>query len=265
MLRRPPEPVKASSLTRTGSSLISSPRGGPLKPSFGLSGAVLRLKRSSCLEESGGHPGNVLSVPARVVRFTPSAPLGCRNIFHIDIGQAGNDTSVGISTMSSCLGALLVALLILSASASDALAGQFKKAAYYRAGQQPRHVVAGHLTASGNLDLVFADYLSNQVVTLLGNGDGTFQKPIQSPAPSPISLAVGDFNEDGNLDLAVVETNGTGDGAFAIFLGDGKSGFKLSASYPIGVESVNVAVADFNGDGHLDAAVTNQGFESRTM
>jgi hypothetical protein len=61
----------------------------------------------------------------------------------------------------------------------------------------------------------------------------------------------------------VVETNGTGDGAFAIFLGDGKGGFKLSASYPIGVESVKVAVADFNGDGHLDAAVTDQGFESR--
>jgi hypothetical protein len=187
MLRRPPEPVKASSLTRTGSSLISSPRGGPLKPSFGLSGAVLRLKRSSCVEESGGHPGNVLSVPARVVRFTPSAPLGCRNIFHIDIGQAGNDTSVGISSMSSCLGTLLVALLTLSAGASDALAGQFKKAAYYRAGQQPRHVVAGHLTASGNLDLVFADYLSNQVVTLLGMV--TELSRSQSSLPPPPRLA----------------------------------------------------------------------------
>src|SRR5579872_6696175 len=115
----------------------------------------------------------------------------------------------------------LATLLLATASAS----GQFNKAVYYRAGQLPRHVVAARLTSSGNLDLVFADYLSNQVVTLLGNGDGTFQKPIQFPAPSPLSLAVGDLNEDGNQDLAVVETS-AGNGSIAIFLGDGAGHFK---------------------------------------
>jgi hypothetical protein len=92
----------------------------------------------------------------------------------------------------------------------------------------------------------------------LGNGDGTFQKPIQFRAPSPIDLVAGDFNEDGNQDLAVVESGGTGDGALAVFLGDGKGSFKLSGTYPLGAISVSVAVADFNGDGHLDVAVTNQ-------
>jgi hypothetical protein len=104
----------------------------------------------------------------------------------------------------------------------------------------------------------FADYLSNQIVTLLGNGDGTFQKPIEFPAPSPISLATGDFDEDGNQDLAVVETS-AGEGSIAIFLGDGKGHFKRSASYRTGVAPSSVAVADFSGDGHLDLAVANNG------
>ncbi len=98
-------------------------------------------------------------------------------------------------------------------------------------------------------------------MTLLGNGDGTFQKPIQFPAPSPISLAIGDFDEDGNQDLAVVETS-AGDGSIAIFLGDGAGHFKLSASYQTGVAPSSVAVADFNGDGHLDLAVANNGGQS---
>jgi hypothetical protein len=149
---------------------------------------------------------------------------------------------------------VLAALLLGSAHAS---AGQFKHVVYYSAGQLPYEVVATQLTTSGNVDLVFADYLSNQVVTLLGNGDGSFQKPIQLSAPAPASLAIGDFNEDGINDVAVLESSGTGDGAIAIFLGDGKGGFKLSSSSRTGGSSISVAVADFNGDGHLDVVVSN--------
>jgi FG-GAP-like repeat len=156
---------------------------------------------------------------------------------------------------------LAFAVAALAITTPSASAGQFKKPVYYHAGQLPRHVAAAQLTASGNVDLVFADYLSNQIVTLLGNGDGTFQKPIQFPAPSPISLAIGDFDEDGNQDLAVVETS-AGDGSIAIFLGDGAGHFKLSASYQTGVAPSSVAVADFSGDGHLDLAVANNGGQS---
>ena len=71
---------------------------------------------------------------------------------------------------------------------------------------------------------------------------------------------MGDFNEDGTQDLAVVENGGTADGAIAIFLGDGEGHFKFSASYALGVGSDQIAIADLNGDGHLDVAVTNFGF-----
>jgi hypothetical protein len=59
--------------------------------------------------------------------------------------------------------------------------------------------------------------------------------------------------------LAVVESGGTGDGALAIFLGDGKANFRKSVRYKLGAASGAVAVVDFNGDGRLDIAATNAG------
>ena len=159
---------------------------------------------------------------------------------------------------------LLLAIATLATLAPSAWAGQFKKAVYYNVGsqQQPYHVIATHLTNSGKVDLAFTDLVSESVSILLGNGNGTFQKALTFAVPAPVGIAAGDFNEDGIQDLAVVENGGTGDGAVALFLGDGHGHFKLSATYSVGVGSVDIAVADFNGDGHLDVAVTNKGFNN---
>jgi hypothetical protein len=110
--------------------------------------------------------------------------------------------TVGVSVL------ILGALLIVGA---DAFAGQFKTAVYYGAGQRPYQVAAAHLTGSGNLDLVVADYLTSQIFILLGNGDGTFQPPLKFSIYAPVALAVGDFNDDHVPDLAVVKYGGTGE------------------------------------------------------
>jgi FG-GAP-like repeat len=143
--------------------------------------------------------------------------------------------------------------------AGTALARQFKHAIYYNAGSRPYQVAAAHLTNSGNLDLVVADYLSNQMVVLLGKGDGTFQSAMKFSVPAPIGLALGDLNHDGKQDLLVVESGGTGTGALAIFLGRGDGKFSFKASYLVGSEAGFVTVADFDGDGKLDVAETDAG------
>jgi hypothetical protein len=145
----------------------------------------------------------------------------------------------------------------LALAVTDLSAGQFKPAVYYHAGSAPYQIAATHLTESGNLDLVMADYPSNQIVVLLGRGDGTFETPMKFSLPNPVALAVGDFNGDGKEDLVVVEYGGTGESAIAILLGDGTGKFRQSSSYPSGVETTGVAVADFNGDGNQDVAVAN--------
>jgi len=156
---------------------------------------------------------------------------------------------------------LILALMLLSMP--TARAKQFEHVRYYGVGrgQEPAVAVAARLTNSGNLDLVITDSLSGKVTILLGNGDSTFQKPMTFPAPQPGAVAVGDFNEDGIQDLALTEGNGTGDATVDIFLGDGTGHFRLSETRTVGIAPHGIVAADLNGDGHLDVAVTNFGFE----
>ncbi|MGA8492309.1 MAG: VCBS repeat-containing protein [Terriglobales bacterium] len=144
-----------------------------------------------------------------------------------------------------------------------ASSAQFRHALYYSAGSNdlPRQVVTADLRNIGILDLVIADYLSNRVSVLLGNGDGTFQKPLRFPVSSPIGIATGDMNGDGKPDLVIIESGGTGKSLLAVFLGNGDGTFRQAGTGLLGIYSANVALADFNSDGHLDVAVANRGFD----
>src|SRR5207253_1461263 len=69
----------------------------------------------------------------------------------------------------------------------------------------------------------------------------------------PRAIAVGDFNGDGNEDLATANNSGT----VSILLGDGAGNFGIPTNFGAGGNPISVAVGDFNGDGKLDLAVAN--------
>src|SRR5262249_7324010 len=69
-------------------------------------------------------------------------------------------------------------------------------------------------------------------------------------------LATGGLNHDGFLDLAVA--NGPG-GIISVLLGNGDGTFLPSVNYSAGGGASWIGVADFNGDGHPDVAVTATG------
>jgi Chitobiase/beta-hexosaminidase C-terminal domain/Bacterial Ig-like domain (group 3)/Bacterial Ig-like domain (group 1)/FG-GAP-like repeat/Beta-propeller repeat len=108
-------------------------------------------------------------------------------------------------------------------------------------------------------DLIVGSFNTNQIAVLLGNGDGTFQNPVfytlGSSANTPTSLTSGDFDRDGNLDVAVANTV---DNTVSILLGNGSGALALSNStIRVGRDPEAIRAGDFNSDGYSDLAVAN--------
>ena len=90
---------------------------------------------------------------------------------------------------------------------------------------------------------------------------GGFQGAVSySSEPYPISVALGDFNGDGKVDLAVANANqyGADVGNVSILLGNGDGTFQAAVKQFAGAYPYSVAVGDFNGDGKADLAVANR-------
>ncbi len=115
----------------------------------------------------------------------------------------------------------------------------------------------------GRLDIYIAGWEGpyDEFEILTGNGDGTFGYSYGYVTGSPQGQgdfgilsgapAVGDFNQDGYLDLAIGGYPNGNDGEIEIFLGNASGAFTQGTTIS-GVYAINVATADVNNDGKLD-------------
>jgi hypothetical protein len=149
--------------------------------------------------------------------------------------------------------------------------GTFAPKVDYPAGTNPYSVAMGDFNSDEILDMAEANEGASTVSVLLGNGtggrgDGTFAIKVDYPAGNtPTSVATGDFNSDGVLDLAVANQLSNN---VSIFLGNGSGGrgdgtFAAKVDYPTGTYPMSVIAVDFNSDSILDLAVAN--FNSNTV
>jgi uncharacterized protein (DUF2141 family) len=155
--------------------------------------------------------------------------------------------------------------------------GTFRPMVTYDSGDNSIHaiskayaVVVADVNKDGKLDLVVAnsyDLLDvsygGTVGVLLGNGDGTFQtaEAYSSGDYDSNSIAVGDLNGDGNLDLVVanhlvIDSSGT---TVGVLLGNGDGTFQPVVTYSAGEYILAVVAADVNGDDKLDLVVAIYG------
>ena len=118
----------------------------------------------------------------------------------------------------------------------------------------PYSLAAGDFNNDGKLDIAVGNTATSDVSILLGNGDGTFQAPINTKLPGDVgALAAGDLNKDGKLDLAVM-TWQNNLGAISILPGQGDGTFGTSATFASGGGGP-IAAADVNNDGNLDLVI----------
>jgi hypothetical protein len=148
--------------------------------------------------------------------------------------------------------------------------GTFRPHVDFATGPGPNGLAAVDWNKDGKMDLAVstggAD-AAHSVSILLGNGDGTFQPHHDMiGAPHANSIAVGDFNGDGNPDIATSSNNPVN--AVHVSLGNGKGGVKaqkITSGIGIGTQPPpdsntfllsKIARADFNRDGKDDLYYT---------
>jgi hypothetical protein len=120
-------------------------------------------------------------------------------------------------------------------------------------------IMVDDFNGDGKVDLAFCSHSANgQIGILLGNGDGTFKKPVYYHAGSNDSswvFAAGDFNSDGKTDFIDWYFKNWPRGlTLAILLGNGDGTFQKESvvKLPDNIEDLGIVPGDFNSDGLLD-------------
>ncbi len=116
----------------------------------------------------------------------------------------------------------------------------------------PQVVASADFNGDGKADLLTEQVNGAQSV-LLGNGDGTFQAPMNVVTEFLSSIGgVGDFNGDGKPDWLLGTPSG-----IRVFLGNGDGTFHRAADQAVGMNLYPRTIGDFNGDGILDVIAVN--------
>jgi hypothetical protein len=131
------------------------------------------------------------------------------------------------------------------------------------AGRDAAILAAADFNRDGRPDLAVGHPEIGQVTILINDGGGRFHPAAGSPfacGEQPNDFAIADFNRDGNLDLAIVNTQTP---FISIFLGDGRGGFHPAPGSPVRTASNphphGVAAADFSGHGAIDLKTDSWG------
>jgi hypothetical protein len=183
---------------------------------------------------------------------TPVNYTSCGSANGVAIGDLDQDGDNDVADIGQCASS---SVLLNNGQGSLTLNGS------YGTGQHSRSVVLADFNRDGIKDIVYVNNginINGSVTTLLNNGNGTFGAArVLSAGDLPDDVAVGDFDGDGNTDLAIANSYLS---LVTIVLNDTQGTFTNGYSELGGGDTpTSIAAGDFNGDGRLDFAVTSWG------
>lgn len=240
---------------------------GPRSAELAIEPGVNDAGQYACtVRVSDGVTSSERSFAITVSELPPCAPGLCLATQKFEAGDAPFDMAVGdfntdgnsdivtANQLSNTLGLLL-----------GHGNGRFERVRMLSVkGPQPTSLAVGDVDEDGNADIAVAEtgYQSpglegHDVSILFGDGAGSFPRQVNLPvAPCPNAIALGDFDEDGHLDLVVsVSPSFTPlHNTLSLYRGRGDGTFGAAESIPNTWPAEDLAVLDANGDGHLDFA-----------
>jgi len=126
--------------------------------------------------------------------------------------------------------------------------------------ESPYAVALQNLDGDDNLDLIVQGYENllgdiHTLITLLGNGDGTFQFRYRHfiDESGTLPMEFGDLNSDGNLDVVLFDC---GTGIIQVLLGNGNGTFSPESFYFEFGDPLILAIGDLDGDNNHDLVIT---------
>jgi hypothetical protein len=174
----------------------------------------------------------------------------------ITAGDLNNDTNLDVVVTDNATNNIMVIF--------GSGYGTFTKQSTYSTGDnsQPCSVAVADLNNDNRLDIVVANAGNNNIGIFLADDSGAFfNQTVYSTGTGsqPYSVAVLDFNNDKQLDIAVANY---GANTVSVFFGDGSGNFSNQLIFYNGFGSRPIAltVGDVNNDNMTDIVATNNGY-----
>jgi hypothetical protein len=142
----------------------------------------------------------------------------------------------------------------------------FKTPMNIAVGNDPTSVVAADLNDDGKVDLVVANGGDNTVSVLINNGNDPSGNPTFKTAVTytvgnfPYRLGLSDMNGATNSDGTIIrdiEVLNQDDSTITVLLNNGKGVFTAKSTTTVDTDPQFLALADYNGDGKVDAVTAN--------
>jgi hypothetical protein len=201
--------------------------------------------------------GSIRSLPGAGL-VTPGTPLGFTSYQSIGVGASAQSIVTGdlngdgnidlVTTLRNTGG---VGILLGNGN------GTFQSQQSISVGASPFFLTSGDINGDGRLDIVVNNAFGRDGMgtLLLGNGNGTFQAPLDvAIGSSAWSVIATDVNGDGKLDLLSAQTNYS---SINLLLGNGDGTFQAAQSLAATRSAAFLASGDVNGDGKVDIVVSH--------